>query len=147
MAWVRLHDGALTHPKVVGIFDPRRPFDLWMWGLSYSQAHLTDGFIPADALPRGCAKAVQTLIKRGLWHTANGGHKIHDFLDWNDDRETVRKRQQNAKDRLNRFRKRAGEKRVSNTTSGNGERNAQVPAGNQTKPNQTEEEELAESID
>jgi len=133
VAWVRIHDGALSHPKVVGIFDPRRAFDLWVWGLTYSQAHLTDGFIPKDAIPRGCAKATAAVLKRGLWHEISGGYRIHDFLDWNDDRATVRDRQQKAKLRLKRFRKRVAEGNgngVSNASSGNGE-------PNQTEPNQT----------
>lgn len=99
VAWVRLHDGALSHPKIVGIFDPRRPFDLWMWGLSYCQAHLTDGVLPKDAIPRGCSKAITSLVRRGLWHEENSSYRVHDFLHWNDTREVVRNRQRLAKHR------------------------------------------------
>lgn len=114
MAWVRIHDAALTHPKIVGFFDPRRPFDLWVWGLSYSQAHLTDGVLPAEALPRGCGKAATRLVLRGLWDALEtGGYRIHDFLDWNDSRETIRAKREGARNRLQSYR----EKRVSSLTS------------------------------
>lgn len=96
MAWVRIHDGALSHPKIVGMVDTRRPFDLWVWGLSYAQLHLTDGMIPNDAVPRGAAKAVQDLCRRGLWEAKQEGFVIHDHLEWNDSRELVKTRRQAA---------------------------------------------------
>jgi len=100
MAWVRIHDGALSHPKVVGIFDPRRPFDLWLWGLSYTQTHLTDGHLPSEAIPRGVSKATGVLIARGLWEPFERGFRIHDYLDWNDSKEYVTSVRQLAKARM-----------------------------------------------
>lgn len=107
MSWVRVHDGALTHPKIVGIFDPRRPFDLWLWGLSYTQQYLTDGRLPADAFPRGSEKARTKLVLRHLWDAQDdGSFQIHDYSDWNDARETVLEKRAQAKARMDRFRKR-----------------------------------------
>lgn len=99
MSWVKIHDGALTHPKIVGMVDMRRPFDLWVWGLSYSQMHLTDGLIPIDAVPRFAAKSAQELVRRRLWEPCKDGFIIHDHLEWNDSRETVTTRKKNAKKR------------------------------------------------
>ena len=48
MAWVRIHDDAMSHPKIVGLSD--KAFRLWIWGLSYAQRHLTDGCVTADAM-------------------------------------------------------------------------------------------------
>src|SRR6185503_248244 len=111
MAWVRIHDGALSHPKVVGIFDPRRPLDLWIWGLSYTQTHLTDGLLPAEALPHGASRAAAILVLRGLWEALEtGGHQIHDYLDWNDSRETVKQKRADAKERANKSRTRSRER-------------------------------------
>jgi hypothetical protein len=97
VAWVRIHDGALTHPKLVGLSD--KGFRLWVWGLSYCQQHLTDGYIPSAALPSTSKKAITEMTAAGLWSVSNGGYAVHDFLQWNDDRETVRNRQRLAKHR------------------------------------------------
>lgn len=132
MAWVRIHDGALSHPKIVGMVDTRRPFDLWVWGLSYAQLHLTDGRIPNDALPRGVWKAVHELCRRRLWEAQDEGFIIHDHLEWNDSRDVVTTRKKDAKKRKqewwDRHQKNADGTRsecVGNVTH------------NQTKPNQT----------
>jgi hypothetical protein len=114
MAWVRLHDGALSHPKVIGIFDPRDPFHLWVWGMSYSQLHLTDGWLPAEALPRGTAKASAVLLERGLWEPAEAGFTIHDFLDWNDSKELVVKKRTEAKERMRNVRGRSSREQDAN---------------------------------
>jgi len=106
MAWVRIHDGAMSHPKIIGMFDWHDPFHVWVWGLSQSQMHLTDGFVAAVAVPRIGRKAAEDLVCRGLWEAIEGGWRIHDFLDWNDDRETIRKRRSQAQTRMERFRKR-----------------------------------------
>ena len=101
MAWVRIHDGALTHPKVVGMFNPRDPFHLWIWGLSYSQMHLTDGYIPRDAVPVGSRKAEHALCLRGLWEPdERGGLRIHDYIDWNNSKKFVTNKRVAAKERM-----------------------------------------------
>lgn len=99
MAWVRIHDGAMTHPKIIGLSDGA--FRAWVWGLSYAQAHLTDGRIPDAAVRsfRAAARAQQELVMAGLWETAEGGVCIHDFLEWNDGRSVITERQRNAKRR------------------------------------------------
>jgi len=98
MAWVRIHDGALTHPKLVGLSD--KAFRLWVWGLCYCQMHLTDGVIPAAAIPPPARTAtVLTLAK--LWDAKDdGGFTVHDYLDWNDSKAYVTKRRTEAKERI-----------------------------------------------
>ncbi len=105
MAWVRLHDGAMTHPKVVGMFDWRDPFHVWIWGMSYCQTHLTDGFITAVAVPRTGLKSAGALIVRGLWEGVDGGWQVHDYLDWNDSRELVTRKRTEAKERMSSARR------------------------------------------
>lgn len=125
MAFFRIHDGALTHPKVAGIFDPRRPLDLWLWGLAYAQQYLTDGHLPADALPRGCEKARTKLVLRRLWDAKDdGSFQIHDYGDWNELRVAVLQKRNAARARLERFKKRVSQ-RVENseTTCSNGNSN------------------------
>jgi hypothetical protein len=112
MAWVRIHDGALSHPKVIAMFDPRRAFDLWLWGLSYCQQYLTDGRLPAEACPRGSRKAAALLVVRGLWERRDdGGYYVHDYLDWNDSREVVLEKRADAKERMRNVRKRTSRER------------------------------------
>lgn len=106
MAWVRIHDGAMTHPKVVGLND--KAFRLWVWGLSYAQQHLTDGLIPAVAIPGRLMRAAVMLSIVGLWDARNeGGFMIHDYLDWNDGKALITRKRQEAKDRMANARVRA----------------------------------------
>lgn len=93
MAWLRVDDRVRTHPKLV----QAGPEASWFWfcGICYSREHLTDGFIPAGILPslapgvrNGKALAAK-LVGVNLWHAAEGGYQIHDFLDWNPSRADV----------------------------------------------------------
>jgi hypothetical protein len=99
MAWVRIHDGAMTHPKVIGLSD--KAFRLWIWGLSYSQQHLTNGLIPRVAIPARVARATADLLAARLWDdTPAGGYQVHDYLDWNDSRDVVVRKRTDARDRM-----------------------------------------------
>ncbi len=104
MAWARIHDSALSSPKVVGMFNPREPFHLWIWGLSYAQTHLTDGAIPGEALPHGSGKAAAVLMTKGLWEGDGQGYQIHDYLQWNDSKDVITKKRSAARDRMSRSR-------------------------------------------
>jgi hypothetical protein len=98
VAWVRIHDGAMTHPKVIGLSD--KAFRLWIWGLSYSQQHLTNGAIPAAAIPARVSRATSDLLDKGLWEQLASGYQVHDYLDWNDSRDVVLKKRTEAKERM-----------------------------------------------
>lgn len=115
MAWCRIHDGAMTHPKVGGMSD--KAFRLWVWGLAHSQQHLTDGLITLDAVPARLKRASQELIARRLWEPHDVGFKVHDYLDWNDSREAVMAKRDGAKNRFNRWAGKRVSQRVANTTS------------------------------
>lgn len=131
MPWGRLDDGVNDNPKFTNISDSA--FRLWVCGLVYCQKHLTDGFIPEDevqylkvrakARPPLVAEllASQPTIGKGpLWHRVDGGYRMHDYFDWNDDAATIRAKRKVASDRLKRHRntvlKRVSQ-RVSNTVS------------------------------
>lgn len=92
MAWVRLDDSAMDHPKILQLTDAQ--FRLWVKGLCYCQKHLTDGLIPDQAIKAMFGKAhdVQRLCVIALWEATEGGFMVHDFLDWNDPRELVTER-------------------------------------------------------
>jgi len=110
MAWVRVHDGAMSHPKVVGLIDWKNPFCLWIWGLSYCQLHLTDGWIPKAAIPNPTAmKTSVRLLAARLWEDTNGSFCVHHYLDWNDARELVTKKRTEAKTRMQQARERSSQ--------------------------------------
>lgn len=93
MAWLRMDDRVRTHPKLVAA----GPAAAWFWfcGICYSREHLTDGFIPTGiiaTLAPGVSsgkKLASKLVDCGLWHIAEGGFTVHDFLDWNPSRSDV----------------------------------------------------------
>lgn len=107
MPWVRIDEDAMTHPKIVGLSD--KAFRLWVWGLSYAQLHLTDGLLPAAAIPARVKRAEDDLVAARLWEPHDVGFKVHDYLDWNESRETVTAKRDGAKTRLQHYR----EKRVA----------------------------------
>lgn len=115
MAWVRIHDGALWHPKIVVLFDWRHPFDVWIWGLSYCQMNLTDGHIPSKAVPKQANKAAAQLVTLGLWEVDQdaGGYLVHDYLDWNDSRSDVKARRDKTRTRIKAWRKHGSERRTN----------------------------------
>lgn len=117
MAWVRIHDGAMSHPKLVGLIDWKNPFCLWVWGLSYCQTHLTDGLIPKAAVPNPTAlKTAARLVAAGTWHEADDAFTVHDYLDHNDSKDFVRKKRAEARDRIANARQRSSRNVRANTS-------------------------------
>lgn len=117
MAWVRIHDGAMTNPKIAELSD--KAFRLWVWGLSYAQQHLTDGVLAPAALgtmPVRLSRAVSDLAAKGLWESAANGFIIHDYLDWNDSRDAVLKKRSEAKERMSSARERRSQNVLSRTS-------------------------------
>lgn len=110
MTWVRLDDGFPDHPKVL----KAGPLAGWLHvcGLAYANRHLTDGFVPTEAVPSlahfegvcverpqgllssirspvGPNELAQTLVDVGLWEPILGGFRIHDYLEYNPSRREV----------------------------------------------------------
>lgn len=110
MAWVRIHDGAMSHPKILKLSDAA--FRLWVKGLSYTQTHLTDGELAAEALDYMCAKraAIDQLLDARLWVRDGAVMRIHDYLNWNDSRQDVLRKRSEARDRATKSRTRASER-------------------------------------
>ena len=104
MAWVRLHDAAMTHPKVGQLSD--KAFRLWVWGLSHCQMYLTDGLIGTDSIPPRLKRALDDLVSVGLWEAHAGGFRVHDYLDWNDSKDVVMQKRNAAKERMTSVRTR-----------------------------------------
>src|SRR5262245_60106863 len=98
MAWVRIDDRAMNHPKIVGLSD--KAFRLWVWGLTYAQQHLTDGHLTTAAVPPRLKRAADDLVQARLWEQQRDGYQIHDYLNWNDSRAMVTTRKEGAKERF-----------------------------------------------
>jgi hypothetical protein len=86
-----------NNPKVLAL--GLAAMGLHAWSISYCDSELTDGFIPAAALPSlpGVASAVRALVAGGRWGAVAGGYQLHDYLVHNRSRETVlSERERNA---------------------------------------------------
>lgn len=114
MSWVRIHDAAMTHPKIIGLSDSA--FRAWVWGLSYAQTHLTDGLIPTAAVDARFGRRAQELMAAGLWTASEKGFQIHDYLDWNDSRDVVLQKRHAARSRATDSRQRSA--RAAHVPSG-----------------------------
>lgn len=92
MTWVTFDDGFPDHRKVAGLSDAA--FRLHVAGICHCARHLTDGLIDAEEVPRLVRRfrrqALAELVDRGLWvAVGESAFAVHDYLDWQDDREKV----------------------------------------------------------
>jgi len=89
VVWVRIDDHWGLHPKVLGT--GYAGMGLFVWGLTYCNLQLTDGFVPNGAWPgmAGAAAAVQALVRAGLWEPAEGGYQVHDYAVYQWTRERI----------------------------------------------------------
>jgi hypothetical protein len=106
VAWVRIDENAMEHPKVAGL--PDGAFRLWVQGLAHCQKFLTDGAIDRISL-RGLRayspKRTAELVAARLWLVAeHDGIAVHDYLQWNESREHVQKVRAQGRERIRRLR-------------------------------------------
>lgn len=93
MNWVKLDDQFFAHPKVVDLSKDAKL--LYLSGLCYAGAQLTDGLITRGALRligamvEVPAEAAAELVAVGLWDAYEDGYKVHDYLEWQTSREQV----------------------------------------------------------
>ena len=80
MTWVKLDDGMIEHPKILGISD--KSLRLFLVGLSYCSRQLTDGFVPSAIGVSLGRKYATELVNAGIWETTPGGYIVHDYLDY-----------------------------------------------------------------
>jgi len=121
MAWVRIDDDFLDHPKMAAVGPVG--WGVWLASIAWCNRELTDGFLPAavaDALggrtrvwlddtphqlvvrhgaeetPLDADFVAELLVKAGLWERVPGGYRIHDYLDYQPSREEVTRRREAA---------------------------------------------------
>jgi len=97
----RIDDGFRDHPKFIDA--TCAAIGLWIGAIAYCCKHATDGVLPKAALPRLAPREtpkqrdamVEELLDSGAWEQhSERTYYIHDFLDWNDSREDVRRRRE-----------------------------------------------------
>jgi hypothetical protein len=78
-----------ANPKVLALGLPA--MGLHAWSISYCDAELTDGFIPAGAIPQlaGVKQAVHRLVAQHRWEPVDGGYRLHHYLQYNRSRDVA----------------------------------------------------------
>lgn len=111
MPWARVDDRFADHPKVNRLLehgiDGYAALGVWVLMNARVTQQLSDGWISAMALARTAPNAepyVQLLIDVGLVDRSQDGYKLHDYTDWNDDRETVLSKRKATRERQRRWR-------------------------------------------
>lgn len=101
MSWIKLDDQIAHHPKFVAA----GPTASWLWvcGQSYCARYLTDGLIPASALPtlgvgNAPAKHADALVSVGLWERVADGYRVHDYHDYQPSKTEVERRRENRRE-------------------------------------------------
>lgn len=101
--YIKVDQSLADHPRCIRI-DARYFYGalgLHVSGIGWCDRMRTDGFIPADIMPRlgkGSYKPLVTqLVSVGLWDEVEGGYQIHDYLDWQNSAEYMAERSESAK--------------------------------------------------
>lgn len=83
MPWARIDDALHSHPKILQT--SLAALGLHLLGLSYAADYLTDGFLPTPWVRRTTddPELAGELVQYGFWIEAEGGYRIHDYLDYN----------------------------------------------------------------
>lgn len=110
MTWFKVDDGFWSHPKTATLSDAA--VTLWVRAGSYCCQHLTDGFVKQAQLRLlGEMSAAQELVDVGLWHPVEGGWEFHDWDEYQETSEIVKKRRDDARERQRRLREQREEQR------------------------------------
>ena len=110
MAWFKLDDKVHSHPKT--IMAGNAAFGLWARLGSYCSDHLTDGIVPREvAESYGTKPEIKALLRVGFIEVADGGYRVHDYLDYNPPRVKVLEERRITAERVANFRR---NKRTSN---------------------------------
>lgn len=95
MAYTNTDYSFWTNPKVRA--SGKDAAFLYIAGNGFCNEYLTDGFISDtdietvafNAFLRSPKKAVESLVKAGLWDRVSGGYMIHDYLDYNKSKQEI----------------------------------------------------------
>ncbi len=108
MTWVKLDDQFFAHPKVIDLSKDAKL--LYLAGLTYCSEHLTDGRISPAALRMVAAmvdvgrETAGELVGAGLWEPIDGAYQVHDYLDHQPPAVDVRRKRDDARERMRSLR-------------------------------------------
>lgn len=112
MAWIRLSDNYVDHPKFQALSDGS--FRLWHEAMAFCRRHQSDGFFSFSVMKgfryytKGREKQLATPHEPGarpLWSLVpGGGYKVHDYLEWNLSKEEEANEKTGAAARMRKFR-------------------------------------------
>lgn len=98
MSWVKLDDRFFDNPKVAALSDAAQL--AYLKAVTYCARELTDGFVPLKkAKEYGSPRVIKELVP-GLWELAEGGFRVHDYLQYNPTRAQVLGEREAAKRRM-----------------------------------------------
>ena len=142
MTWFKVDDGFWSHPKVLTMSTDAT--SLWVRAGTYSCQHLTDGFIASGLLQvLGSEHAALELVGNGLWVEAEGGYEFHDWDDYQETSDAVKRRREQARERQRKFREdRENKKNVTPPVTRDSERDVsgssqEVSTPDPTRPDPT----------
>lgn len=136
MAWVRLDDAFPEHPKVLAVGEEAAW--LYVCALCYCNRHLTDGFLPAAAVPRLTGQKSPTrlttkLVDAGLLDIVRDGFFVHDYLEYQMSKASIENERAGARERMAKVRERS--KTVRPNVQANIAGSAPYPNPNPTQDN------------
>lgn len=118
----RIDEEFPDHPKVVDLTD--RAFRLHITALCFCAQNLTDGHISKRTLTvlraktNATGKHIGELVNASLWDAASDGYVIHDYLDKNDTSGDIKRKRDEAKERMRRLRAASGSRERSDEQTG-----------------------------
>lgn len=114
MAWIRLSDNYVDHPKFQALSDGS--FRLWHEAMSFCRRHQSDGFFSFQVMKgfryynKSRERQLATPYTDGanpLWRLVEGGgYTVHDYLEWNPSRDEENERRAESKERMRVIRER-----------------------------------------
>jgi hypothetical protein len=113
LTWFKVDDSLHSNSKVRKVA-AKAPAALALWLIagSWSSDKLTEGFIPDDDLPwliPGAEELAAELVTGRLWKRVKGGHRFHDWLEFNPSAKQIEDERAAARERMRRLR--SGEQR------------------------------------
>lgn len=108
--WVKLDDQAPNDPDIDDLSDGA--FRLWISGICYCQAEMTDGFVSSAKArrltPHYKASHLRELVGSGIFIEAAEGYLIRNFAKWNKTASYWRTKRETDAKRLAEWRARNG---------------------------------------
>lgn len=110
MRWLKLDVNFASNPKLIAV-GPHAAY-VYIRGLAYCVANLTDGMIPKKEARRWAGKSVlQRLITihpgqhNPLWFDIGWAFNVHDFSQWQETKEQVEERARRNRLKVQNYRK------------------------------------------